>query len=67
MTPAEMKQVLEAFEAVWDWAKAVPQDTPLPAMPGYDGDAIAAAIALLRTALAAEMKQGTAGVGSDHA
>lgn len=32
------QQVLDAFTALRDWIKSVPQETPLPAMPGMCGD-----------------------------
>ena len=41
-------EALNAIQALREWVKAVPQDTPLPAMPGVDGDwldAVEAALA----------------------
>lgn len=34
----EIKALREALRAALDWIDAVPQDTVLPAMPGFDRD-----------------------------
>ena len=36
--PSLHKQALDAIRALRQWVQAVPDDTPLPAMPGVDGD-----------------------------
>lgn len=38
MSELVLQQALEAHIALREWIKAVPQDTPLPTMPGVDGD-----------------------------
>lgn len=35
-----MKTTSDALRAALDWIDAVPQDTPLPAMPGFDRGAV---------------------------
>ena len=39
------KQLLEALEAALRWIDAVPKETALPVMPGFDRDWVDAAIA----------------------
>lgn len=41
-------KMAEALEATLAWIDAVPADTPLPAMPGFDRDDVDAALALHR-------------------
>lgn len=43
-------KMAEALEAALAWIDAVPADTPLPAMPGFDRDDVDAALALHRDA-----------------
>ncbi len=43
--------LLTVAEHLREWCKAVPDGTPLPAMPGLDGDFIAATIEQARAAL----------------
>jgi Lar family restriction alleviation protein len=47
-----LRDLLEVTEALREWVKAIPQDTPLPAMPGYDGDVMAQVIDRARSILA---------------
>lgn len=35
---AAAPELLEALEYALEWVDAVPRDTPLPAMPGFDRD-----------------------------
>lgn len=35
-----LRGLLTVAEALHEWVRAVPEDTPLPAMPGFDGDEI---------------------------
>jgi hypothetical protein len=48
-----LKQLLDVAESLQRWAKAVPQETPLPAMPGLDGDYIAQVFDRARAMLSA--------------
>lgn len=47
-----LKLALEANTALREWISAVPKDTPLPAMPGIDGDWLDEVDATIREALA---------------
>lgn len=47
-----LKMALEAHTALREWVNAVPKETPLPAMPGMDGDWLNAVEATIREALA---------------
>jgi hypothetical protein len=47
-----LKLALEAHQAMREWIDAVPYDTPLPAMPGCDGDWLDTVEANLKKALA---------------
>ncbi|HCL5580979.1 TPA: hypothetical protein N2N40_002406 [Citrobacter freundii] len=42
------KALLEALVAALEWIDAVPSDTPLPAMPGFDRDDVNELIARVR-------------------
>ena len=35
---AMLRQVFDAFRGLREWVKAVPEDAPLPVMPGMEGD-----------------------------
>ncbi len=35
---ALLQQAIEVIDALREWVEAVPKDTPLPVMPGFDGD-----------------------------
>lgn len=47
-----LKQCVDAIDALREWIAAVPADTPLPAMPGVDGDWLDSVHEKLRAELA---------------
>lgn len=52
-----LKLALEAHRALREWINAVPKDTPLPAMPGIDGDWLDEVDATICEALAEQPAQ----------
>lgn len=52
-----LKLALEAHRALREWINAVPKDTPLPAMPGIDGDWLDEVDLKIQTALAEQPAQ----------
>lgn len=52
-----LKLALEANTALREWVNAVPINTPLPAMPGIDGDWLDSVDATIREALAEQPAQ----------
>lgn len=56
-TQEALKLALEAHLALREWINAVPNDTPLPAMPGIDGDWLDEVASTIREALAEQPAQ----------